>query len=78
MEGNGPLFGTPVQHGLLAAGRDPLAVDIICAQLMGFSIASIPHLSAGAWAGIGQAKRIETRGVSPDQLQKHYEPPPTL
>jgi uncharacterized protein (DUF362 family) len=78
MEGNGPLFGKPVQHGLLAVGRDPLAVDIICTQLMGFSIDTIPHLSGAAWAGIGQAKKIETRGVSPDQLQKYYQAPPNL
>jgi uncharacterized protein (DUF362 family) len=78
MEGNGPLFGKPVQHGLLAVGSDPLAVDIICAQLMGFSIDSIAHLSGAAWAGIGQAKKIETRGVSPEMLQKYYEAPPTL
>jgi uncharacterized protein (DUF362 family) len=78
MEGNGPLFGKPVQHGLLAAGSDPLAVDVICTQLMGFSIDNIPYLSGAAWAGIGQALRIETRGIPPDQLQQHYEPPPTL
>lgn len=78
MEGNGPLYGKPVQHGLLAVGRDPLAVDIICTQLMGFSIETIPHLSGAALAGIGQAKKIVTRGISPDQLQKHYEAPPIL
>jgi len=78
MEGNGPLFGKPVHHELLAVGRDPLAVDIICTQLMGFSIDSIPHLIGAATAGIGQAKKIETRGIAPDQLQKHYEAPPTL
>jgi uncharacterized protein (DUF362 family) len=78
MEGNGPLFGKPVQHGLLAAGSDPLAVDIICAQLMGFSIDKIPYLSGAAFAGIGQASRIETRGVPPDQLQQHYELPPNF
>jgi uncharacterized protein (DUF362 family) len=74
MEGNGPLAGKPVQHGLLAAGSDPLAVDITCAQLMGFAIDSIPHLAGGAAAGIGQAKRIETRGASPTGLQKQYQP----
>ena len=76
MEGNGPLYGEPVKHGLIALGSDPLAVDTICTQLMGFSVNDILHLSAAAWAGIGQAKRIETRGVSPDQLQEHYKPPP--
>jgi uncharacterized protein (DUF362 family) len=78
MEGNGPMFGNPVHHGLLAVGSDPLAVDTICAQLMGISIDKIPHLSGATWAGVGQTKRIETRGVSPDQLQKYYEVPPTI
>ncbi len=78
MEGNGPLYGTPVSHGLLAMGSDPLAVDITCAQLMGFSLDSIAHLSGAAMAGIGQAHKIKLRGVSPAELQKHYEGPPTL
>jgi uncharacterized protein (DUF362 family) len=78
MEGNGPLFGTPVEHRLLAMGSDPLAVDVICAQLMGFSINSIPYLSAAISAGIGQAQRIETRGIPADQLQRHYQAPPNF
>ncbi len=78
MQGNGPLGGTPVQHGLLAMGSDPLAVDTTCAQLMGFSIEAIPHLHGAALAGIGQANKIETRGVPASQLQQHYEAPPTL
>jgi uncharacterized protein (DUF362 family) len=78
MEGNGPLWGKPVDHGLLAMGRDPLAVDITCAMLMGFSIDSIPHLSGAAIAGIGQAQKIITRGVPPNQLQRHYEAPPKI
>ncbi len=78
MEGNGPLFGKPVQHGLLAMGRDPLAVDIICAQLMGFSIESIAHLAGAATAGIGQAQKIDTRGVPAEQLQRHYQAAPVL
>src|SRR4030066_2390136 len=69
MEGNGPLFGKPVQHGLLAVGCDPLAVDIICTQLMGYSIDAIPHLAGAALAGIGQAEKIETRGVDRNCLQ---------
>ena len=78
MEGNGPLAGEMVKHGMLAAGSDPLAVDTICAQLMGFSIDTIPHLAGGAAAGIGQARHIETRGISPAQLQMHYQPAPEL
>jgi uncharacterized protein (DUF362 family) len=53
----------------LAVGKDPIAVDIICAKLMGFSMEAIPHLAGAAWAGIGQSKRIETRGIPPEELQ---------
>jgi uncharacterized protein (DUF362 family) len=77
MEGDGPLFGSPVSHGLLAVGRDPVSVDVTCAQLMGFPLESVPHLKLAAWAGIGQAHRIETRGVPLERLQRHYQPPPS-
>ena len=77
MEGDGPLFGSPVSHGLLAVGRDPVSVDVTCTQLMGFSIESVPHLKLAAWAGIGQAYRIEIRGVPVERLQRHYQPPPS-
>lgn len=78
MEGDGPLFGTPVQHGLLAVGSDAVAVDVICAQLMGFNLHEVEYLSLAAWAGIGQARRIETRGVQPDHIKKQYARPPNL
>lgn len=77
MEGDGPLFGTQVSHGLLAVGCDPVAVDVTCAQLMGFSVEAIQHLAVAAWAGVGQASRIEVRGVPREQLQRHYQPPPS-
>ena len=77
MEGDGPLFGNPVPHGLLAVGRDPVSVDITCTKLMGLSIESVPHLELAAWAGIGQAHRIKLQGVAPERLQRSYKPPPS-
>ncbi len=77
MEGDGPLFGEPVQHGLLAVGRDPVAVDVTCAGLMGFELEFVDYLSLAAWTGVGQATRIETRGASPERLQQRYELPPS-
>ena len=74
-EGAGPLFGSAVAHGLLAVGRDPVAVDATCARLMGFSTQDIPHLAAAGWTGVGQTTRIETRGAS-EQLIRRYERPP--
>jgi uncharacterized protein (DUF362 family) len=76
MEGDGPLFGTPVPHGLLAVGRDPMAVDVVCAGLMGFERDDVQYLSLANWGGVGQTTRIETRGVAPDRLQRQYQRPP--
>ncbi len=78
MEGDGPLFGTAVAHGLLAVGRDPVAVDATCVQLMGFEPGEIEYLAMATWAGVGQATRIETRGVRPERLRRQYKRPPSI
>ncbi len=78
MEGDGPLFGTSVAHGLLAAGSDPVAVDVTTARLMGFSPEAIDHLRLAIWAGVGQGTRIETGGAAPEALRRSYQPAPTL
>jgi uncharacterized protein (DUF362 family) len=77
MEGDGPLFGSPVPHGLLAVGQDPVSVDVACARVMGIPIDSIPHLKLAAWAGVGQAHRIEMRGFPRKDLQRFYQLPPS-
>jgi uncharacterized protein (DUF362 family) len=78
MEGDGPLFGTPVQHGLLAVGKEAVSVDTACAGLMGFDLHEVEYLSMAAWAGVGQATRIETRGIEPKILQRQYIRPPKI
>jgi uncharacterized protein (DUF362 family) len=78
MEGDGPLFGTPVPHGLIAVGRDPVAVDVTCTRLMGFNPDNIDYLRLATWAGVGPRDDIELRGASADSLQRHYLPPPTI
>ncbi len=80
LQGDGPLFGTPVATGALLGGGDFLAVDATCARLMGFDPAQIEILAFMAWAGLGQieAAKIELRGASLDELQKRYEPAPRV
>lgn len=78
MQGDGPLFGTPVQHGVLVVSSDPVAADIVCTGLMGFDYEEIPHLSIAAWAGVWKSAHIETVGVDPATLTRQYQPPPTL
>ncbi len=76
MEGDGPLFGSPVPHGLLAVSRDPVAADITCAGLMGFALDEIAYLSLAGATGIGSTENIEVRGADPAGLRRTYERPP--
>lgn len=43
-EGNGPMAPDHVETGLLIAGTNPVAVDCVCAKLMGFDYQKIPMI----------------------------------
>ena len=43
-EGEGPMKPTPKPAGLIVAGGNPAAVDIVCARIMGFDESKIPLL----------------------------------
>ncbi len=42
MEGDGPVAGSPKAAGVILAGDNPVAVDAVCAKLMGFDVRKIP------------------------------------
>jgi uncharacterized protein (DUF362 family) len=44
MDGDGPVTGNPKPAGLIVAGCNPAAVDVVCASLMGFDYCKIPML----------------------------------
>lgn len=44
MEGEGPVKGTPVRSGVALAGTDPLAVDTIGTEVMGFDPRTVGYL----------------------------------
>jgi uncharacterized protein (DUF362 family) len=48
MEGNGPVAGTRRESGVLMAGANPVAVDTVCARLMGLDPARLPIIHR-AW-----------------------------
>ena len=59
MEGNGPVAGTARPSGVILAGDNPVAVDAVCARLMGFdyrklpltpTLFRIPYVSANRWS----------------------------
>lgn len=43
-DGEGPLYGTAADLGVLVAGRESLATDLVCCELVGISPRQVPHL----------------------------------
>ncbi len=70
MQGNGPIRGTAVEHGVALAGTDFVAVDHIGAELMGVDFADIGYLTYCAQAGYGQGDRSKIQVVGED-VSKH-------
>ena len=64
MEGDGPIAGTPVDHKIAMAGFDNIAVDSMCARLMGVPMEDVGYLNYSAAAGMGivDRDRIEIIG----------------
>jgi uncharacterized protein (DUF362 family) len=70
MEGNGPISGTPVDHRIAMAGFDVVAVDSMCARLMGIPLENVGYLNYCAAAGIGNTDRDKIEiigGKDPDK-----------
>jgi uncharacterized protein (DUF362 family) len=79
MEGNGPTEGTLVKMGLIIAGTNPLATDMIAASCMGFKPEDIPTFSWANKAGLTPSglDEIEVRGETPDQVGRPFIRPKT-
>src|SRR5229473_2360578 len=60
-DGEGPLYGDKADLQVLVAGRDSLAVDLVCCQIVGVKPRDIPHLKLAleqmgkpAWSLVGE------------------------
>lgn len=53
MEGEGPTCGVPKPCGILVIGNNPVAVDHLCAKIMGFNPKTISHLRLAAKENLG-------------------------
>ena len=70
MQGNGPIAGTPVDHRVALAGTDVVAIDTLCARLMGVPLENVGYLNYAAADGMGitdLAKIDIIGGKDPDQ-----------
>lgn len=62
MEGNGPVYGDPIEMNMLLSSQDLVACDTVCAQLIGLAPNSIEHLRLAEQRGLGSSRAIELVG----------------
>jgi uncharacterized protein (DUF362 family) len=77
MEGNGPIIGTPVDLGVIVAGRNPVSVDAICCALMGINPNHVSHLSKSHKKGLGEIdpNAIKVIGENWKEFSRKFEKP---
>jgi uncharacterized protein (DUF362 family) len=72
MEGDGPTGGSLVPMNVIIAGTNPLATDLVAADIMGFGPDEVPTLTWGYRAGLGPASvsDVEVRGERLEHVRR--------
>jgi uncharacterized protein (DUF362 family) len=74
MEGDGPIMGQARDLGLLAMGRDLVAVDATCARIIGLDPQKLTYLrEAAAFLGNVAEERISHRGDAPSRFATTFD-----
>ncbi|MCK9420883.1 MAG: DUF362 domain-containing protein [Nitrospirae bacterium] len=79
MEGNGPGSGDPRRIGVVIAGQDPVAVDVVSSRVLGVAPERLPLIRAAAASGLGETRpdRISILGESLSDVKiRHFRLPP--
>ncbi len=79
MEGKGPSAGSPRQIGALAASADSVALDVVCANMVGLAARDIPLLAAAVRRGLttGRLEDITVLGEPVENLRvPNFKAPP--
>jgi uncharacterized protein (DUF362 family) len=73
-EGLGPIFGRPVEMDLIIAGKDPVAVDSICGQIMGYEPGEVLITKFAAERGVGvmDNELIELVGEPLENVRRRF------
>ncbi len=77
MEGDGPTGGSLVKMGIIVAGTNPLATDMVAAGIMGFTTQEIPAFSCAQKAGMTPVSvdEIEVRGERISDVWQRFKKP---
>jgi uncharacterized protein (DUF362 family) len=73
-EGLGPIFGRPVEMNLIVAGKDLVAVDSICGQIMGYEPEEvlITQWAADRGLGVMDNEMIEVAGEPLENVKRRF------
>jgi ferredoxin len=77
MEGEGPNTGDPVNLGLIIAGKDAVAVDLVSAEIMGWDPMDVGtnYLAAQRKLGPKSLEDIEVLGVPVQEVRTRFKKP---
>jgi len=76
MEGDGPMQGTPVNFGVIVAGTDAMATDIVAARVMGFDPWQFKCFNYARSQGLGICNEddIVLSGVPLEEVKRSFRP----
>jgi uncharacterized protein (DUF362 family) len=72
MEGEGPVGGTPVKHGVCVVSQDWLAADRVAIELMGIDFADVGYLNYCGQTGMGKTELTQIEIVG-SPLKEHIK-----
>lgn len=75
MEGNGPIFGDPVELDMVIASRDSVAADAVASYIMGFYPKDIEYIRLAAEQGLGEIdlRKLEILGELPEKIRRPFK-----
>ena len=73
-EGLGPIFGRPVEMDLVVTGKDPVSVDSICSQIIGYKPEEVlvTKLAAECGLGVMDNEFIEVVGEKLEKVKRRF------
>lgn len=76
-EGSGPFSNTPVKSNIIFAGKDPVALDTVALNFMGFKLNQVPHVKLAGEKGLGTSdlSKINIVGANLDSINMDFYSP---
>ncbi len=75
MGGGVAIYGIPIKSNLLIAGKDPVAVDNVCAKIFNYNPSSIEHIHLAKKIGVGSDKYTlvgDIKDVKEARIDREY------